>query len=78
MQVYRSALGTKVINYCIHGGERGYKAGRLCMQFYFIHCTQRGCSSLHVASDKGNTEVVDTLLKNGADTNQATMVCRRV
>ena len=36
--------------------------------------TQNGLTSLYVASYKGYIEVVDTLLKNGANPNQAVMV----
>ena len=37
--------------------------------------TQNGLSPLYVASENGYNEVVDTLLKHGADPNLATMVC---
>ena len=35
---------------------------------------QDGISPLYVASQEGQTEVVDSLLKNGADPNHTTMV----
>lgn len=35
---------------------------------------QTGSNPLHVASHEGYTEIVDALLKNGADPNQTTMV----
>ena len=38
-------------------------------------CTQNGASPLYAASQEGHTEVVDTLLENGADPNLATTVC---
>ena len=33
---------------------------------------QKGCSALYVASQNGHTDVVDILLKKGADVNQTT------
>ena len=38
--------------------------------------SQVGISPLYVASEFGHTEVVDALLKNGADPNQAATVMR--
>ena len=35
---------------------------------------QGGCTPLYLASEEGHTEVVDTLLKSGADPNLATTV----
>ena len=40
---------------------------------------QDGLSSLYVASQEGHTEVVDVLVKAGADVNQATTkVCEHI
>ena len=44
--------------------------GELYCQFLL----QNGGSPLYVASQEGHTEIVNTLLKNGADPNQATKV----
>ena len=39
-----------------------------------LFMVQGGFSALYVASGRGDTEVVDILLKSGADPNLATMV----
>ena len=38
-------------------------------------CLQDGASPLYVASWEGHTDVVDILIKAGADIHQATKVC---
>ena len=37
-----------------------------------LHCLQDGASPLYAASQEGNTDVVDILIKAGADIHQAT------
>ena len=48
----------------------------MCAYMYGIvsSTAQDGASPLHAASEEGHTEVVDTLLKSGADPNLATTV----
>ena len=44
-------------------------------ELHMIHSyEQGGVSPLHTASEEGHTEIVDTLLRRGADPNLATMV----
>lgn len=45
---------------------------------FFSFTAQNGFSSLYVASDAGHTDIVDTLLKHGADPNLAIMVWAQV
>ena len=47
------------------------------MSHQFSLTVQGGFSPVYVASDKGHTDVVDVLVKAGADVNQAlTKVCQ--
>lgn len=47
----------------------------VCSELMYSFNAQNGCSPLYVASQEGHIEVVDTLLKSGANPNQATTVC---
>ena len=40
-----------------------------------LFCLQDGVSPLYAASGEGHTDVVDILIKAGADIHQATEVC---
>ena len=42
------------------------------INIYFFAYLQKGCSPLYVASQEGHTDVVDILLRKGADVNQTT------
>ena len=46
----------------------------MCTCLFNIVLVQNGLSPLYMASDKGHTEVVDILLKSGADPKLTTKV----
>ena len=50
----------------------------LCTIVIVSFIAQDGITSLDIASERGHTEVVDVLLKHGADPNLACRVCRVV
>ena len=62
MNIYTTIFSTPIAMYCY--GE-----------LHMIHpYEQGGVSPLHTASEEGHTEIVDTLLRRGADPNLTTMV----
>ena len=46
------------------------------MKIYVFTNIQDGISTLYAASEGGHADIVDMLLKGGADPNVATKVCR--
>ena len=48
----------------------------MCSSIAHISVIQEGTNPLYIASQKGDTEVVDTLIRAGVSVNQACMVWR--
>ena len=59
-----------------HNVGRGLTYGTLCLSLIHDHPTQDGATPLFIASQNGHSDIVNTLIRNGADINQPLNVGR--